>query len=160
MLPISSASAAASIAMPLAPSRTRSRLVLIASSDLSLRERLRHSLIGLRWQVLEAQAGAEAWLASETEPQLEALLVDSWLSDLDVHEFLADFQREHPQVDLIMTDGTAVGGSIRSPYHQELLYGLRRSQEGDTAAWRAAPAIEEDGEMAEPVAFPPFSPVT
>jgi len=160
MLPISSASAAASIAMPLAPSRTRSRLVLIASSDLSLRERLRHSLIGLRWQVLEAQAGAEAWLASETEPQLEALLVDSWLSDLDVHEFLADFQREHPQVDLIMTDGTAVGGSIRSPYHQELLYALRRSQEGDTAAWRAAPAIEEDGEMAEPVAFPPFSPVT
>ena len=32
--------------------------------------------------------------------------------------------------------------SPRGPYRQELLYALRRSQETDTAAWNAAPAIE------------------
>jgi len=157
MLPMSSVNGAASTMLPLASPRTKSRLVLIASSDLSLRERLRQSLVGLRWQVLEAQAGAEAWLASQAEPQLEALVIDSWLSDLDVHEFLADFHREHPQVDLMMTDGTAVGGSTRSPYHQELLYALRRSQEGDTAVWRAAPVLEENREIANLPAIPPFS---
>ncbi len=148
MLPNSSVSAPASAAaLPLATARNRSRLVLIASSDLSLRERLRQSLSGLRWQVLEARAGAQAWLATEAEPQLEALLIDSWLPDLDVPEFLADFHREHPQVDLMMTDGTAVGGSPRSPYHQELLYALRRSQEGDTAVWRTAPMLDGKGDI-------------
>jgi len=157
MMPISSVNTGATTALPLPSSRSKSRLVLIASSDLSLRDRLRQSLVGLRWQVLEAQAGAEAWLASESEPQLEALLIDSWLPDLDVHEFLADYHREHPQVDLMMTDGTAVGGSARSPYHQELLYALRRSQEGDTAVWRAAPILEESGGIANLPAIPLFS---
>jgi DNA-binding NtrC family response regulator len=148
MLPNASVSTpAASAVLPVATPRSRSRLVLIASSDPSLRERLRQSLSGLRWQVLEARAGAQAWLATEAEPQLEALLIDSWLPDLDVPEFLADFHREHPQVDLMMTDGTAVGGSPRSPYHQELLYALRRSQEGDTAAWRTAPMLDGMGEI-------------
>ena len=147
MLPIASANTAP--ALPLASPRTRSRTVLLASSDLSLRERLRQALTGLRWQVLEAQAGAEAWLASQAEPQLEALVIDSWLPDLDVHEFLADFHREHPQVDLMMTDGTQVGGSVRSPYHQELLYAMRRSQEGDTAAWRTAPQLDENKDAAQ-----------
>jgi len=116
--------------------------VLVASSDASLRERLRHSLTGLRWQVLEAPGGAEAWVASQAVTQLEALLIDPWLPDLDVAEFLHDFHQEHPQVDLVMTDGAAIADSGRSPYHQELLYALRRSQEGDTAAWQAAPEME------------------
>jgi len=84
-------------------------------------------------------------------------LIDSWLPDLDVHEFLADFHREHPQVDLMMTDGTAVGGSARSPYHQELLYALRRSQDGDTAVWRAAPVLEGDSEISKLPAISPFA---
>ena len=147
MLPIASSNVAP--ALPLSSSRTHSRMVLIASSDLSLRERLRQSLTGLRWQVLEAQAGAEAWMASQAEPQLEALVIDSWLPDLDVQEFLADFHRERPQVDLMMTDGTQVTGSLRSPYHQELLYAMRRSQENDTAVWRTAPQLDAGTDAAQ-----------
>jgi len=144
MLPVSTAFAS-SVPLPstqLNPSRVRTRIVLVASSDASLRERLRHSLTGLRWQVLEAPGGAEAWVASQAVTQLEALLIDPWLPDLDVAEFLHDFHQEHPQVDLVMTDGAAIADSGRSPYHQELLYALRRSQEGDTAAWQAAPEME------------------
>jgi len=144
MLPVSTAFAS-SVPLPstqLNPSRVRTRIVLVASSDASLRERLRHSLTGLRWQVLEAPGGADAWVASQAVTQLEALLIDPWLPDLDVAEFLRDFHQEHPQVDLVMTDGAAIADSGRSPYHQELLYALRRSQEGDTAAWQAAPEME------------------
>jgi DNA-binding NtrC family response regulator len=125
----------------LASSRSRNRVVLIASSDPSMRERLRRSLVGLRWQVLEAPGGAEAWLAAQSIVQLEALLIDPWLPDLEVAEFLHDFHLEHPQVDLMITDGATVEQSTRSPYHQELLYALHRSQDGDTAAWQAAPMM-------------------
>jgi transcriptional regulator with AAA-type ATPase domain len=82
-------------------------------------------------------------MASQTATQLEALLIDPWLPDLEVAEFLRDFHLEHPQVDLMMTDGAAVSESARSPYHQELLYALRRSQDEDTAVWRAAPILNE-----------------
>ena len=136
----------------LASSRARTRIVLVASSDASLRERLRQSLTGLRWQVLEAPGGAEAWVATQAVTQLEALLIDPWLPDLEVAEFLRDFHQEHPQVDLVMTDGTSVADSSRSPYHQELLYALRRSQDGDTAAWQAAPEMESDS---DPKQLPP-----
>jgi DNA-binding NtrC family response regulator len=137
----------------LSSSRVRSRTVLVASPDASLRERLRQSLTGLRWQVLEAPGGAEAWVASQAVTQLEALLIDPWLPDLEVAEFLKDFHQEHPQVDLVMTDGATVAESIRSPYHQELLHALRRSQEGDTAAWQAAPELETS---ADPRQLPPL----
>jgi DNA-binding NtrC family response regulator len=125
-----------------AATRSRSRVVLVASSDSSLRERLRHSLSGLRWQVLEASCGAEAWVASQAT-SLEVLLIDPWLPDLDVTEFLNDFHRENPGVDLIMTDGVSVANSPRSAYHQELLYALRRSQDVDTAAWNVAAGIDD-----------------
>src|ERR1700722_4443867 len=56
------------------------RTVLLASADAGLRTRLRTSLLGLRWQVLEASGGAEASAQLERTPA-EALLVDSWLPD-------------------------------------------------------------------------------
>jgi DNA-binding NtrC family response regulator len=160
MLPVSSvlSSSTASSVSP-ATSRTRARIVLIVSSDSSLRERLCHSLSGLRWQVLEAPGGAEAWMATQATPQLEAMLIDPWLPDLDVPEFIEDFHRNHPHVDLMMTDGVGAQESPRSPYHQELLYALRRSQDGNSAAWNAAPAMTErmdertDGRM-EPSQLP------
>jgi DNA-binding NtrC family response regulator len=124
-------------------------MVLIASSDASLRERLRECLSGLRWQVLEAPGGAEAWLASKAATsQLDAMVVDAWLPDLEVNEFLKEFHRENPLVDLMMTDATSVEDCARSPYRQELLYALRRSQDGDTAAWQAASELEERNDAA------------
>jgi len=142
-------SSAIAFSSPHTLSRPKARVVLIASSDTSLRERLRHSLTGLRWQVLEASSGAEAWMASQSIRQLEAILIDSWLPDLDVSEFLVEFHRIYPLVDLMMTDGVAGQDSPRSSYHQELLYALRRSQDGNTASWNAAPDLDEPG-MGEP----------
>jgi len=117
-------------------------VVLVVSADANVRERLRHALTTLRWQVLESPGGAEAWMAAQSTP-IEALLIDPWLPDLDVMEFLDDFHRDHPAVDLIMTDGVSADGSPRSPYHQELLYALRRSQDTDSAAWQTAPMLED-----------------
>jgi DNA-binding NtrC family response regulator len=152
MLPVSVASAhpISPLSAPMVSSRSRSKVVLIASSDASLRERLGKLLTGLRWQVLEAPGGAEAWLASQAAtPHLEAMVIDAWLPDLEVNEFLKEFRRDHPLVDLMMTDGTTVQDCARSPYRQELLYALRRSQDVDTAAWRTAPDFEGSYDPAE-----------
>jgi len=151
-----------SIAVPASQSvsiRPRTRVVLIVSTDSSLRERLSRTLTGLRWQVLEAPGGAEAWLVSQTTPQLEALLVDPWLPDLTVAEFLKEFHAERPQVDLLVTDGTAVPGSVRGSHHQELLYAIRRSQDGDTAAWRTAPSLDEGTILVETRPEPKSEPI-
>jgi len=124
------------------------RVALVACSDAGHRERLSKSLTGLRWQVLEARGGADAWAESEKAKQLEVLLIDPWLPDLDIAEFLADFHRENPAVALMFIDGSAVKDSPRSPYHQELLYALRHSQEPDTVAWQATRLVEE---VADPI---------
>jgi transcriptional regulator with GAF, ATPase, and Fis domain len=73
----------------------------------------------------------------------EALLVDSWLPDLEVSEFAGQIQLLYPAVELMRMDGGADGGA-RSPRRNELLHALREAQEQsaavtDTAAWNAAP---------------------
>ena len=122
--------------------RTRQRTALVASADRSFRQRLSEILTGLRWQVREAQGGAQAWTEAEnTAP--EAVIVNSWLPDLDLAEFLNDFRGRFPQVDLVSAGGSTIQESPRGPYRQELLYALRRSQDSDTAAWNAAPALNK-----------------
>ena len=121
------------------PPRLRTRTALVASSDRSFLERLSHTLTGLRWQVREAETGAQAWAAAEASSP-EAVIVDSWLPDLELSEFLKDFRRSFPKVDLITTAGPEAEEGPRSPHRQELLYALRASQDSDTAAWNAAGA--------------------
>jgi DNA-binding NtrC family response regulator len=121
-------------------SRTRQRTALVASADRSFRQRLTQILTGLRWQVREASGGAEAW--AEAEASLpEALIVDSWLPDLDLNEFLSDFRGGFPGVDVLTAAASSAEESPSGPYRQELLYALRSSQENDTTAWNAAPAM-------------------
>jgi len=121
-------------------SRVRPRTALVASADRSFRQRLSAVLTGLRWQVREAEGGAQAW--AEAEAALpEAVIVDAWLPDLELAEFLKDFRKAFPVVDLVTTGGTHTQESPRGPYRQELLYALRRSQDTDTAAWNTAPAL-------------------
>jgi DNA-binding NtrC family response regulator len=99
-------------------------------------------LAGLRWKVREAEGGAQAW--TEAEAALpDAVIVDSWLPDLDVSEFLGEFRGRFPDVDLVTAAGNVAAESPRGPYRQELLYALRLCQETDTAAWNTAPAIDE-----------------
>jgi DNA-binding NtrC family response regulator len=127
--------------LPLA-SRIRTRTALVASNDRSFRQRLAETLTGLRWQVREAEGGAQAW--EEAESSLpEAVIVDSWLPDLDLAEFLKDFRGHFPEVDLLTTGGAVIQESPRGPYRQELLYALRKTQDTDTAIWNtAAPVLD------------------
>ena len=122
------------------PSRIRQRTALLASADGSFRQRLSEILTGLRWQVREAEGGAQAWAEAESVPP-EAVIVDSWLPDLDLAEFLKDFRTQFPEVDLITASGSTLQESPRGPYRQELLYALRRSQDTDTAVWNTAPVL-------------------
>jgi DNA-binding NtrC family response regulator len=122
------------------PARIRPRTALVASADRSFRQRLTHILSGLRWQVREAEGGAQAWAEAENSP-VEAVIVDTWLPDLDVNEFLKDFRGSFPNVDLVTANGAAQQEGPRGPYRQELLYAMRRSQDTDTAAWNTAPAL-------------------
>src|ERR1700678_4571653 len=128
--------------LPGLPTQTRSRqrTALVASADRSFRQRLTQILTGLRWQVREASGGAEAW--AEAEASLpEALIVDSWLPDLDLNEFLSDFRGGFPGVDVLTAAASSAEESPSGPYRQELLYALRSSQENDTTAWNAPAAM-------------------
>ncbi|WP_420239879.1 sigma-54 interaction domain-containing protein [Telmatobacter bradus] len=122
--------------------RQHLRTALVASADHSFRQRLSQILSGLRWQVREAGSGAEAWAEAESAAP-EAVIVDSWLPDLELNEFLDDFRIQFPQVDLVAAGSGSISESPRGPYRQELLYALRRSQDSDTASWNAAPTMEE-----------------
>ena len=121
--------------------RIRPRTAVVASADHSFRQRLSEILTGLRWQVREAEGGAQAWAEAEATPP-EAIIVDSWLPDLEMAEFLKDFRGSFPQVDLVTAGGASAEESPRGPYRQELLYALRRIQDTDTAAWNTAPALD------------------
>jgi DNA-binding NtrC family response regulator len=139
-------------AVPVLPanSHLRPRSAVVASADRSMRQRLSQILGGLRWQVREASSGAEAWSAAETAAP-EAVIVDSWLPDLDLAEFLTDFCGRFPQVDVVAAGASSPGlESPRGPYRQELLYALRRSQDTDTAAWNAAPLLDAEVASAKP----------
>jgi DNA-binding NtrC family response regulator len=116
------------------------RTVVLASADAGLRQRLRASLTGLRWQVREASGGAEA-MAQLEDSRSEALLVDSWLPDLEVGEFATVIRMLYPAMELLRVDG-GVDGGARSPRRNELLHALREAQDtplNDTSAWAAAP---------------------
>jgi DNA-binding NtrC family response regulator len=120
-------------------SRRPTRTALVASADRSFRQRLSNTLTGLRWQVQEADGGAQAW-AKAVEAPPEAVIVDSWLPDLDLNEFLKDFRNRFPKVDMVTTSASLAQESPRGPYRQELLYALRCSQDNDTAIWNVATA--------------------
>ena len=123
-------------------SRIRPRTALVASADGSFRQRLSAVLTGLRWQVREAQGGAQAW--GETLDALpQTIIVDSWLPDLELAEFLREFRAAFPDVDVVTAGGNVPLESAPGPHRQEILYALRRIQETDTAAWNTAPALED-----------------
>ncbi len=114
--------------------RIRPRTAVVASADHSVRQRLSEALTGLRWQVREAAGGAEAWAEAEAATP-EAVIVDSWLPDLDHAEFLRAFESTYPEVDLLSTDGSVAHQKAPGTHRQELLYAICQSQETDTASW-------------------------
>jgi DNA-binding NtrC family response regulator len=120
------------------------RTAILTSADLSFRERVRDALTGLRWEVREAAGGAEA-LAHLGVAPAEAMILDSWLPDLEIEEFVTEFEKLYPSVDLVLVNELSSGhGAVRSPRRNELLYALRRSQDADGASWNSAPVIERE----------------
>jgi DNA-binding NtrC family response regulator len=120
-------------ALPASVDRIRPRTALLASADGDFRRRLSGILCGLRWHVREALGGADAW--SQAQFALpEAVIVDSWLPDLDCGEFLQDFRSSFPEVALLSSDGSFSDRNAHRPHRQELLFALRQSREsGDVA---------------------------
>ena len=114
------------------------RTAVLASADLSFRQRMRDALTELRWQVREAGGGAETLACLEESPA-EAVVLDSWLPDLEIQEFVAEFERLHPSVDLVMADASVTTNALRSPRRNEVLHALRRAQSADGAIWNSAP---------------------
>lgn len=142
------------VSVPSSNVRARVRTALVASADRSFRQRLSQILTGLRWQVREADGGAAAWTEAQAAPP-EAVIVDSWLPDLELNEFLEDFKGSFPQVDLVAAGGASRHESLRGPYRQELLYALRRCQDTDTAAWNGAPILNDQNPARGPVKSDP-----
>jgi DNA-binding NtrC family response regulator len=122
--------------------RVGSRTALVASADHSFRQRVAETLTGLRWQVREVEGGAQAWAEADSSLP-EAIIVDSWLPDLEMSEFLKDFHGSFPGVDVVTTSGEMEFETPRGPYRQELLYAVQRSQDTDTAVWNTAPILAE-----------------
>src|ERR1700744_5564859 len=120
-----------------APART----AVVASADLSFRQRVKETLSGLHWKVREAAGGAEALAHLDTAPA-ETVILDSWLPDLEVQEFITEFERLYPSVDLVTVNGANATKPGRSPRRNEVLYALRRGQDEDGAIWNSAPVID------------------
>ncbi len=118
-----------------------SSTVLVVSSEGDVRGSLRKQLQSMRWTVLEAAGGADALMQLE-EMLPAAVMLDSWLPDLEAGEFAKQIRIMYPAVDLLHLDGTAAPGAPRSARRHELLHALREAQENtptDAPAWAAAP---------------------
>src|SRR4051794_30160425 len=128
--------------MPALSVKTASRTAVLVSSDICFRRRVSETLKGLRWNVHESGSGAEALSELEMHPP-EAVILDSWLPDLEIGEFVREFRREHPEVELVVVNGMEGGDyEARSPRRHELLYAIRRGQDADGAIWNTAPVLE------------------
>ena len=115
------------------------RTAILASPDVSFRQRVRDALTDLRWQVREAAGGAETLACLDASPA-ETVVLDSWLPDLEIREFIAEFESRHPGVDLVLADASLPDDkAARSPRRNEVLHALRRAQADDGAIWNAAP---------------------
>ena len=137
----------ATMTVPVSPAtlRVKRRTALIASADASFRRRLCTILSGLRWQVREAQGGAQAWgEAMDAVPQ--TIVVDSWLPDLDVDEFLREFRISFPHVDVVTNGNAPQHEGAPGPFRNEILYALRHVQDTDTAAWNTAPILGDSAQ--------------
>ncbi|HEX3435907.1 MAG TPA: sigma-54 dependent transcriptional regulator [Pseudacidobacterium sp.] len=121
------------------------RTAILASADLSFRQRVKEMLTGLHWQVREAAGGAETLSHLDASPA-EAVILDSWLPDLELQEFINEFERLYPAVDLVTVDGANTAKTAHSPRRNEIHYALRRAQDEDGAIWNSAPVIERTEE--------------
>lgn len=103
-------------------------MAVVAIPDPSSRQRACELLRGLRWTAQPATGGADS-LAQMQLDRCDALLLDSWLPDLEIQEFLSECRRRHPQVDIVMLDAPQEkdGNRPSNPRRNELLHVLRQA---------------------------------
>lgn len=77
---------------------------VIASPNSDFRKKMLEMLRTTSCVAQEAQGGAEA-LAKLEAGNCQALLLDGWLPDLDVSDFLRIVKKRHPQVKVLVMDG-------------------------------------------------------
>ena len=111
--------------------RVQARTVVLASSDGGLKQRLTRELTQMRWTVIACGGGAEA-MAQVEQGRPEALLLDSWLPDLEVSEFAGQMAGMYAGMDVLRVDGRATGAkdAARSPRRNELLHAIREAEDG------------------------------
>jgi DNA-binding NtrC family response regulator len=152
------------------------RSVVVVSVDAGLRQRLASDLARSRWQVREARGGAEAMMALDAQ-RYEAMLIDNWLPDLEVAEFVSHMRVLYPAMDLLRLDGSldsagsqqGEAGQVeakrqetgRSPRRNELLHAIRtaREERRDITGLRGARSLDarwSEGSGTLPVARLPY----
>ena len=128
--------------LPAVPAK-HSATVVIASADTCFRQRVKQVLEQLRWKVHQAAGGAEALLYLD-DHDCEALILDSWLPDLEVNELISECRRRYPRTDLLTQDmGAPEMAAVKSWRRQELLYALRHGSDGGEL--RSEPDRRESG---------------
>lgn len=110
--------------------RVTARVVVLASADAGLRQRMKVQLTWMRWSVLEAGGGAEAMAQVECG-RPEALIVDGWLPDLEMGEFACQMSVIYPGMDVVRVDGGSANNAhgAKSARRNELLHAIREAQE-------------------------------
>ncbi len=125
------------------------RTVVLVSPDASFRRGLAETLTGMRWLVQEASGGAEALCCLE-ESLCEALLLDSWLPDLEAGDFASQLRLQYPNLDLIRVDEMLeASGGARSSRRNELLHALRYARKSSDSV---TPTLASNGSLAAIVA--------
>ena len=109
------------------------KVVILASADAALRKALCTSFESMRWQVKEAAGGASAMTQLE-EHHPEALLLDSWLPDLEVGALAEVMHQLYPEVSLFRLDGTSLGAPGKSLWRNEILHALREVASSSSAS--------------------------
>jgi DNA-binding NtrC family response regulator len=126
---------------------TTAPVAIVAIADPSGRQRVCEMLRALRWTAQPAAGGADS-LVQMQQQHCDALLLDSWLPDLEISEFLSECRRRHPDVDIVMLDTSdSEISTVRSPRRNELLQVLRQSLadvETPPQAPRAVEALESN----------------
>ena len=125
------------------PRKGEPRSVVVVSADAGIRRRLAAILAESRWQVREAESGAQAMAQVEAQ-RSEAMVIDSWLPDLEVVEFAAHIRLMYPAMELLRMDGAGnvLGLSGRSLSRDELMHAIRTASTARAApgSWTDLPA--------------------
>ena len=127
------------------------RSVVLASADADFRRKLTQDLTGMRWTVTEAFGGADA-MAHVEHLRPEAMLIDSWLPDLEVHEFSAQMRLLYPAMDVLRLDALMGRDALetKSPRRNELLHALRLAQESDVRLEVRGSVMEQAPALTKP----------